>query len=320
MPEDNTEELIANWQSQVNQNEQALQPQEKEEWEQLFSPPKPVYDDTLDDTDRNALIQNYNNFTDNSWGATATDIGVGAVQGLTFGFGDEIADTLGFDFYSEQKKLSEERSPWIVLGGELAGALPFFVVPGAGALRAGVLGEKATKLGTIGKKLYGVGQAANKSKLGRLATSRPIVYGAEGAAYGGLYGAGEYQAFGAENRLEGAGIGALTGFALPAGAIGAYNVSKLGGKLALKGAGKVTGFDKVAATHRYQRGTDEFVSGINGGNTIFAGSGDLGRQGKYTIDKVFNNAAGKFIGPTIGEAYKFLDKLPVKIGNKTVNH
>ena len=136
-------------------------------------------------------------------------IGRGALQGLTFGFGDEIVArlrSLGPATYSEavqgeRDALTMFRSdhPYLSFGAELAGGL---VMPG------GILGKGA-------KAVVGGTRAAARAtlavRMGRAAM--------QGAVYGGLYGAGSGEG-GVTDRLQ-AGLetlptGAAIGAAFPA--------------------------------------------------------------------------------------------------------
>jgi|GEM_PF-3265298 len=108
------------------------------------------------------------------------DYGRAALQGLTFGFGDEIiagARSLGDQTYEEA--LADERgqlqavrneSPLLATGLEIAGSIPTALIPAAGLAKLGSMGYKAAKgapaiygLAAGEGALYGVGSSDNKS-------------------------------------------------------------------------------------------------------------------------------------------------------------
>lgn len=145
----------------------------------------------------------------------------GAVQGLTFGFGDEIYGgvkgaanyLLGDGDFSqtyarerdavrEANKRAQEANPGTYLAGEIGGSL---VVPAGGAARGLATGGKAAMRALP----YGETKAAQY--VGQ--------YAVPGAAYGGTYAAGasEGQTAGAvaEDAAKGAGTGALIGLLTP---------------------------------------------------------------------------------------------------------
>ena len=173
-----------------------------------------------------------NTIEDDSLASNLKDFGISAIQGITFGTGDEILDFFGNEQYSKALDVARERSPWLSIAGEIAGAIPWFIVPSAGFVRAGSIAAKtggsAIGAGSVPRtalqrKLYDIGYTAGKSgPLGRLATSAPVVYGAEGATYGGLYGFAEGDDTHGD-RLAGATTGALLGGGLVGGVV-------LGGK------------------------------------------------------------------------------------------
>lgn len=120
-------------------------------------------------------------------------------QGLSFGFGDEIAgavsgavDYLGGGSFQEgyaqtRDELRDnyaayrERRPYTAMAGEFIGALPSAVVPGLNVARSASLGQAAwrgARAGALGGAIYGAGQG--ESEAGRLG----------GAATGAAFGAG----------------------------------------------------------------------------------------------------------------------------------
>lgn len=118
----------------------------------------------------------------------------GAADTLSFGFDDELAAGLrtGFGFLGdygkdvastrERKAAAQEQHPIAFTAGQVGGALPTMLVPGAGVVRGANLAVK------IGKGIL------------------------SGAAAGGLYGAGSGEG-GLQNRVRSAGEGALAGAA-----------------------------------------------------------------------------------------------------------
>ena len=138
-------------------------------------------------------------------GRTALEQGL---QGATFGFADELTDRLGAgiaslatgekygDLLKEARGMSKERmaqqmeqNPATSIASNIGGAL---LTGGAGA---------TTKAGTAAANMLRTGGTAARIGKGALA----------GAASGGLYGAGTSDE---GKRLEGAGQGAVAGFAL----------------------------------------------------------------------------------------------------------
>ena len=127
-----------------------------------------------------------------------------AGQGVTFGFGDEIAggvqalgrklrgdegslrDLYDEEVASEREQLSRfrEANPAAALGSEVAGTLPTLLIPGAGAARGASLaarGARAVGSGVAGAGLYGVGA-------GEGGAARRLASGAAGAAAGAAFG------------------------------------------------------------------------------------------------------------------------------------
>jgi hypothetical protein len=151
---------------------------------------------------------------------TLGGIARGALQGLTFGFGDEIVArvrSLGPRTYSEAVQgerdalaIFREEHPVLAIGSELAGGL---IVPIGGAIRGGA---QAARLAASARA---TAKANSLVRLGRGA--------AQGALYGGLYGAGSAEG-GLAERLEGgikaAPLGAGLGVAIPVVASGVGQV------------------------------------------------------------------------------------------------
>ena len=164
-----------------------------------------------------------------TWGEYGSGLARSVGQGLTFGFGDELAANaryyLGDEDYDaaledERKSLSDfsERHPFQAVGAEVVGALPTMFVPGGVVARgASALGRGAGALGAMAR---GVGAVA----------SNPIGRGAlSGALTGGAYGFGTGEG-GVGNRLANAGTGAVLG-----GGIGGALPAVIG---AARGAGR----------------------------------------------------------------------------------
>lgn len=164
---------------------------------------------------------------------TLGGIARGALQGLTFGFGDEIVArvrSLGAQTYAEAVQgerdaiaIFREEHPWKAFGSEILGGL---VVPVGGAIRASGTVARATRLASSARA---VGRANASIRLARAAT--------QGALYGGAYGAGSGEG-GVLERLEAgvkaAPLGAVLGAGIP---IIASGVGKLG---------RVTGVSQLA--------------------------------------------------------------------------
>lgn len=128
-----------------------------------------------------------------------------AGQGLTFGFGDEIAAgvrSLGGEPYDQALKDEREgveayrtANPYKSMGVEALGALPTAVIPGLGQARAasiaGRLGN-ATLRGAIEGGIYGIGSGEGS------AADRAVsgAYGAAGGAAGGGAMRGAQELFG----------------------------------------------------------------------------------------------------------------------------
>lgn len=174
-----------------------------------------------------------------TWGEYLTGAARSGLQGLSFGFGDELVAAAAaaggeapYDeaLAAERQALRtfEQRHPYVAFGSELAGSLPAALIPGAGAARAATLGE-------------------------RLASSAKV-----GAAYGGLYGAGASEG-GVGERLYGAARGAAAGAVLGpvATEIAAPAVGKLAEALAGRGAGRAqtvqNAADRLADIEAFKR-------------------------------------------------------------------
>ena len=141
-------------------------------------------------------------------GRKVWDVSQQALQGMSFGFADEIearlrATAKGTDYEDEIEDVRAEiesfrkENPGMAFTAEMAGA---FLIPGFATTK---LIQMAPKLGQFekGKKLYN-------------AMKRAIVGGGAGAVEGGLYGAGVAEEGG---RMEGAQEGAFWGSVMGAG-------------------------------------------------------------------------------------------------------
>lgn len=198
-------------------------------------------DMTRDEFDRMAGIEKSNlsiggvNIKNTSAGKTVVDK---AMQGLTFGYADEISDVLGAagaslltdgdaskfgEYYKEARRLSErdlaaqqEEHPWLSLAAEVGGGM----LTGAAGASSGI----------------------GKAYMGRLANQpstfkKAVQMGKTGGNLGALYGFGS--GFGAEDRLVGTGGGYVGGAAFG----GATPYVAKAGKSALSKLGGITGSD-----------------------------------------------------------------------------
>lgn len=162
--------------------------------------------------------------------------GRGIAQGVTFGFADEIEGGLKSAFsdktYEQERdaaraeyQAAEKANPIVSTGAEIAGSLPWLLVPGMGEVRGATLGAKA------------LGMAA------------------QGAVQGGLVGAGKSESDTVGGVLQdtasGAVVGGTLGGALPVvgaglGKVGSYvseTVSPKLSQMAEKQAAKAIGVE-----------------------------------------------------------------------------
>lgn len=110
----------------------------------------------------------------------ASDYGRAALQGLSFGFGDELVaglKSLGDQSYDDALKYERQRleavrekSPLLSTGLEIAGSIPTALIPAAGLAKLGSMGYKAARgapaiYGTAGLEggVYGLGASDDKS-------------------------------------------------------------------------------------------------------------------------------------------------------------
>lgn len=178
------------------------------------------------------------------------------LQGLTFGFGDEITAGAGTAFGRDySSELGTQRAdnaqfqaehPYASVGLQLAGGLAPALLTGGTSLEAQGAGNASRAL----RLLYGIGKPAEAaSTIGSIARTAGT-----GAALGGLYGYGSGEG-GVVNRLENAGVGAAGG-------------GIIGGGLATAGAGVSRVLSSGPAQSAFERlraiGADE--SGKLGGD------------------------------------------------------
>lgn len=191
--------------------------------------------------------------------------GRGALDALGLGYDDEIYAGVktGFgytgDYSAEQKRLeasknlARETNPWSFGGGQVAGAIPSFFIPGGAVARGASLASKAGRGAAAGATLGGVYGSGDAGQGSRLAGA------AEGAVIGGAIGgalpvaaSGIAKGYGAASRAltsnrTAAGVGAkpetlrMLGNTLNAdgtrGAVGARNMARAGNEAMLADAG-----------------------------------------------------------------------------------
>ena len=139
------------------------------------------------------LQQREKNLADDSFGATAKDSLVGAIQGLGYDWTDDILESLGDSSLSEAYELALQRSPYATIGSNVAGSIGTdvalysaagSVVPGVGTAGGAVLGG-----------ITGAGKAATKarsllSKLNQMHKQKNLIKRSAGfAGIGGVHGA-----------------------------------------------------------------------------------------------------------------------------------
>lgn len=172
---------------------------------------------------------------------------LGAAQGLTFDFGDEIVGGLKSLFtdktYEEERdsirdymKQAEEQNPGSYLSGDIAGGLLPALATG-GASLAGSLGKTAIKQGMKQAAKQGVKQVAKKGAKDLVKASAKG--SATGAGYGALVGAGKAEDIESvpEMALDTAISGAVVGGLVPSAVEGVKKVARPIGK-GLKTASK----------------------------------------------------------------------------------
>lgn len=203
--------------------------------------------------------------------------GAGAEQGVTFGFGDEIAAGLGSLFgdrsYDEliaaQRQtldLRREANPGYFIAGEVAGAVPTIFVP--------------------------VGAAANSAR-GAGALSSAAAGARTGIATGALTGAGHDEG-GVVDRLDGAALGGATG-GLAGGVLSGLGVLVARGISKTRIWAKITRRPPPTAPHSYNslmRQVDDLdVSTARDQSVFYSGRGAreaaeeyAGRNGMTTLE------------------------------------
>lgn len=165
-------------------------------------------------------------------GSNLEDIVRGTTQGASFGFADELTgvleSALSDKTYEQARdesraayKASQERSPWLYGGAELAGGIASSVIPGVGGI---------SKIPAI----------ANLAKMGVLGKGAALA--TEGAALGGLYGAG------ASNAEEASGVAKDV---LQGTATGAIAAPVVGGAINLAGKGLTAAGRGIEKTKDY---------------------------------------------------------------------
>lgn len=203
--------------------------------------------------------------------------GAGAEQGLTFGFGDEIAAGLGslFDDRSYEELIQAQRqtmdlrreaNPGYFIAGEVAGAVPTIFVP--------------------------VGAAANSAR-GAGMTSAMASGARTGAVAGAASGAGHDEGS-VIDRLDGAALGAATG-GLAGGVLSGLGVLVARGVSKTRIWARLTGRSSQPARHSYNslmRQVDELdVSTPRDQSVFYSGRGAreaaedyAGRNGMTTLE------------------------------------
>ena len=133
--------------------------------------------------------------TEEGWGEYFGGLGRSALQGATFGFGEELlagARSVDSD-ETYQQALEDERSalrtfrsrhPYAAFGAELAGSLPLAAIPGAGVARAATLGERLAQSAKAGAAM-GAAYGAGAGEGGLLERGKSAAVGAVGGAVAG---------------------------------------------------------------------------------------------------------------------------------------
>lgn len=133
-------------------------------------------------------------------------LGRNALQGLTFGYGDELLariKSIGPSTYEEnlkeERELTKEfakENPWTSVGANIVGGLPTMLIPGVGSRKAkqgvksiGDYAKEGAKTGAVYGSLYGSGVAETNPEDDMLdALVQRTIGGAKGAATGGVFG------------------------------------------------------------------------------------------------------------------------------------
>lgn len=147
-------------------------------------------------------------------------IGTAVLQGLTFGFSEEIGGLIDevtggdYDAYVANErakyKIYKDANPLLALGGEILGSLPSMLVPGGAILKGSAAASKAAKATQVGTTVKAPVAAAQAAP-GMLGTS--LRGAGQAAAEGAVYGLGTGEG-GLQSRIENAATeGLLSGAA-----------------------------------------------------------------------------------------------------------
>lgn len=203
------------------------------------------------------INQKVTDLEDSSFTGAVQDTLVSAGHGLTFGFDDDILEALGYEDYQYYIDLARERSPGLSLTGEIAGAVPWFLIPGANVANAARVSATAARAGLAASRTSRLNKTVGDLAL-RTAGSRPVTFAGEGAAYGALYGAGDKESL--EGFRQDALYGALFGLGLGGAVSGAIVGGRAGAKAGKYALGK---FDSVQLA-RLQQSSDNFLEKLKG--------------------------------------------------------
>ena len=173
---------------------------------------------------REEILKWQEDLEDESFGAAVQDTIVSAGHGLTFGFDDDLLELIGVEGYENIIEKARRRSPVLSITGEIAGSIVPIVASGGAALP----GAAARSLNAAKTAVTATTRAGRLSQRARnlglsTAASRPVLYGAEGAGYGAIYGAGEHETWEGvkQEALFGAafglGLGSLVSGSIQAG-------------------------------------------------------------------------------------------------------
>jgi len=198
----------------------------------------------------------------------AAALGVGDIY--TVGMGDEIAGAIAGDNYNAALDYAKEERPYSYAAGQLVGALTLPTgAPGAG-LKAGTAALRG------GEGMAAARLAATRAAAGRTATEA----GVYGTAHG--FGSGEG---GLENRLAGAVIEGVLGYAVPKGVGAVLSRSK-----AAQSVGPATISDEVAGADN----AAEYMAAA-GRQSVTPFIGDVSTPAAAAAGKLAQTQAG--VGP-----------------------
>ena len=155
--------------------------------------------------------------------------GTAALQGLTFGFSEEIGGVISeltggdYDTYVAKErakyKVYKDANPLLAMGGEILGSLPTLFVPGGAVLKGTAATAKAAKAGQISSALKAPAQAvqaANAAKTSQAIRAAQTAKTAPGMLSTVMRGSGQAAAEGALYGF-GTGEGGLQQRAISAG-------------------------------------------------------------------------------------------------------